>query len=130
MKQILAEEKQLLKKSNVVTRKVPQYEELSVKALWPQVQGDEDVSKYFPDQFAVGKGPGRDYFFNVLNTVQPDFLNQIISHANKQRMSADGEIGQREAIKISQFWEEQLKLMPYNSSKCYLNLRFNFVFNV
>ena len=32
-------------------------------------------------------------------------------------MSAEGEIGQKESIKISQFWEEQLKAMPYLSSK-------------
>ena len=35
LKQVLAEEKQLLKKSEVVTRKVPQYEELAVKHIWP-----------------------------------------------------------------------------------------------
>ena len=128
MKQILAEEKQLLKKSEVVFTQVPQYEELSVKALWPQVQGDEGMAKYFPDQYAVGKGPGRDYFFNVLNTVQPDFLKQMVDHANKQRMSAEGVVGQREAIQISQFWEEQLKAMPYLSSKYLLITRFNFVY--
>ena len=103
----------------MVTRKVPQYEELSVKALWPQVQGDEDVSKYFPDQFAVGKGPGRDYFFNVLNTVQPDFLNQIISHANKQRMTTEGEKMKSQSIQISDYWAEQLKSMPYLSCKSF-----------
>ena len=62
---------------------VPHYDELSVKALWPQFAGDEDVAKYFPDHFAVGKGPGREYFFNIINTVQPDFLKQIVDHANK-----------------------------------------------
>ena len=62
---------------------MPHYEELSVKALWPQVANDEEISKYFPNQFAVGKGPGREYFFNIINTVQPDFLNQMIVHANK-----------------------------------------------
>ena len=83
LKQILAEEKQLLKKSEMVFIQVPHYEELSVKALWPQVAGDEEISKYFPDQFAVGKGPGREYFFNIINTVQPDFLKQMVEHANK-----------------------------------------------
>ena len=39
----------------------------------------------------------------------------MIDHANKQRMTAEGEAGQRESIKISQFWEEQLKAMPYIS---------------
>ena len=86
------------------------------------------MAKYFPDQYAVGKGPGREYFFNVLNTVQPDFLKQMVDHANKQRMSAEGVVGQREAIQISQFWEEQLKAMPYLSSKYFFITRFNFVY--
>ena len=86
------------------------------------------MAKYFPDQYAVGKGPGREYFFNVLNTVQPNFLKQMVDHTNKQRMSAEGVIGQQKSIKISQFWEEQLKAMPYLSSKYLLTTRFNFVY--
>ena len=83
LKQVLAEEKQLLRKSEVSFIEVPRYEELSVKALWPQVSDDDDVAKYFPDGFRVGKGPGREYFFNVLNTVLPDFLKRMVDHANK-----------------------------------------------
>ena len=59
------------------------YEELSVKALWPQMAEDPEVAKYFPNDFAAGKGPGRDYFFNVVNTIMPDFLKQMMDHANK-----------------------------------------------
>ena len=28
-------------------------------------------------------GPPRDYFFNILNTQQSDYLNQIMDHAAK-----------------------------------------------
>ena len=59
--------------------------------------------------------------------MQPDFLKQMIDHANRQRMTADGEVGQRESIKISQFWEEQLKAMPYLSRKSLYYLIFNFI---
>jgi len=62
---------------------VPHYEELSVKALWPQFSNEDDVKKYFPDELIPGKGPPREYFFNVLNTLQPDFLKQMMDHANK-----------------------------------------------
>ena len=80
---VLAEEKQLLRKQDVVFIQVPHYEELSVKALWPQMAEDPEVAKYFPNDFAAGKGPGRDYFFNVVNTIMPDFLKQMMDHANK-----------------------------------------------
>lgn len=118
LKQVLAGEKDLLKKTEVDYINVPHYEELSVKALWPQFADDPEVSKYFPDTFAEGKGPARDYFFNVVHTVQGDFLEQLLEHANAQRMTTAGERGQLESIKISEYWEEQLKDMPYLSRKC------------
>ena len=120
LKQVLAGEKDLLKKTEVDYINVPHYEELSVKALWPQFADDPEVSKYFPDTFAEGKGPARDYFFNVVHTVQGDFLEQLLEHANAQRMTTAGERGQLESIKISEYWEEQLKDMPYLSRKCQL----------
>ena len=73
------------------------------------------MMKYFPDKYPAGKGPPRDYFFNVLNTLHPDYLAQVMSHANRQRMTSEGEGMQRESIRISEFWEEQLRSMPYLS---------------
>ena len=35
---------------------------------------DSVFMSYFPDTYAKGKGPPRDYFFNILNTQQPDYL--------------------------------------------------------
>ena len=85
------------------------------------------MAKFFPDKFADGKAPGREYFFNVVNSVLPDFLKQMLDHANKQRMTAEGEKGQAESIQISQFWEEQLKAMPYLSRKCHRSTSFSFL---
>ena len=96
---------------------VPHYDELSVKQLWPQFQNDDLLARYFPDDFPKDKGPPREYFFNVLHTLYPDFLQRVLDHAHKQRMTSEGEAQQEQAIKISQYWEEQLKLMPYLSRK-------------
>jgi hypothetical protein len=41
----------------------------------------------------------------------------MLDHANKQRMTVEGESGLKESIKMSEYWEEQLKSMPYLSSK-------------
>ena len=73
---------------------------------------------YFPDVYPKGKGPPRDYFFNVLNTLHPDYLAQVMVHANKQRMTTEGERMQKESIQISDYWAEQLNSMPYLSRKC------------
>ena len=53
---------------------VPHYDELSVKSLWPQFAEDEEVARYFLDDFSKDKRPSREYFFNIVNTIQPDYL--------------------------------------------------------
>ena len=54
---------------------------------------------------------------NVLNTLEGDFLQQCMGHANEQRLAAFGKGQENETIQISQFWEEQLKSMPYLTQK-------------
>ena len=44
---------------------------------------DATFMLYFPDNFAENKGPSRTYFFDILNTLYPKYLAQIMSHANK-----------------------------------------------
>ena len=107
----------MLKKSEVATIQVPHYDELSVKALYPMFTKDAEMMSYFPDKYPPGKGPGREYFFNILNTKHPDYLEQVMAHANKQRISAEGEDMKKQSIKISEYWEEQLASMPYLSRK-------------
>ena len=81
------------------------------------------VYQYFPDVYPKGKGPPRAYFFNILNTIHPDYLANVMAHANKERMCADGEVLKSQSIEISQFWEEELKSMPYLSRE-YLPLNY------
>ena len=91
LKEVLGEDKQLLKKQEVNYIHVPQYDEISVKALWPEVKKDADFMQYFPSKYPKDKGPPREYFFNIMNTKMPDYLQQILDHANKLRMTASGE---------------------------------------
>ena len=119
MKAVLAGQKDLLKKDQVKEITVPKYDELSVKSIYPMFKKDAQMMKYFPDIYPKGKGPPRDYFFNILNTIHPDYLQQIMGHAAKQRMTAEGEAQQKEVIKISEYWTEQLASMPYLSCKCF-----------
>ena len=117
LKQVLAGEKQLLPKAEVTHVEVPHYDELSVKALYPMFKKDAEFMSYFPDKYPVGKGPPRAYFFNVLATKHPDYLAQVMEHANKQRMSSMGSAMQTETIAMTPFWQEQLASMPYMTRK-------------
>ena len=98
LKAVLAGQKHLMKKDDVKEIKVPKYDELSVQALYPQFQNDEVMMAYFPDTYPKGKSAPRDYFFNILNTIHPDYLTQVMAHANKERMSAEGEAQQAQRI--------------------------------
>ena len=106
-----------MKKSEVSTVEVPHYDELSVRRLWPELAKDGEFMQYFPSKYPVGKGPPRDYFFNVLNTLYPEYLTKVMAHANEQRMSTSGDDQRAKSIRITEFWEEQLKAMPYLSRK-------------
>ena len=88
LKAVLAGKKQLMKKNEVDYVTVPRYDELSVKTIFPMFAKDAEMMAYFPDQFPKGKGPPREYFFNILNTLHPDYLNQVMSHAAKERMTS------------------------------------------
>ena len=74
LKAILAGKKQLLKKADVNYVTVTKYDEISVKAMFPMFKKDPVFMSYFPDKYPKGKNPPREYFFNVLNTLQPDYF--------------------------------------------------------
>ena len=56
---------------------------------------------YFSDKYPKDKGPPREYFFNVLATIYPEYLKECIDHAAAQRMSIAGAGVQRQSIQIS-----------------------------
>ena len=61
---------------------VPRYDELSVKKFWPILQSDETFMRHMPDPGAEARLPERNYFWNVANTVQHDYVQNVITHAN------------------------------------------------
>ena len=83
LKEILAEEKELIPIADVRFINVPMFDELSVKRLWPEMQLSPDFMKFFPDKLPKGRLPDRDYFFNVMNTVNHPYTSQLIRHANE-----------------------------------------------
>ena len=85
LRAVLAERKALFKLTDVKFIVVPKYEELSVKDLMPHLQKDKTFMMYFPDKFPKGHPPDREYFFNVLNTLNPDYLSRVITHAKHIR---------------------------------------------
>jgi hypothetical protein len=85
---------------------------------------DAEFCSYFPTKFPKDKGPSREYFFNILNTLQPEYLAKLMAHASKERMAADNVNNQAKSIQISEYWADQLKDMPFLSRKYLLSETF------
>ena len=117
LKQVVNEEKDLLPVSEVKWVNMPQYDELSVSNLWPQVKTQKEVMKYIPSKFRKGQQCSRAYFFNVLNTVLPAYVDKLIKHANNKRMDAGIDDPKLDYIELSDRWYKELMAFPFVSSK-------------
>ena len=115
LKEVLTEDKALLRLDQVSRVNVPLYDELSVGNIWPMMKSDEQFMLYFPTKMAKGRVPDREYFFNILNTFQPLYVDQIIRHANAQRNSMANETQAKETIEVSDKWWNALKASPFLS---------------
>jgi len=115
MKQLLAEDKKLLELRQVIHCSVPQYDELSVKKFWPLMQPDVAFMLYMPDPMPDGRLPEREYFWNVLNTLQTAYVQRLIEHANAQRMTLQEDADGGDAIEISDEWWRKLNALPFVS---------------
>ena len=75
---------------------------------------DTVFMQYMPDPTPDGRIPEREYFWNVLNTLQEAYVQQLIEHANTQRNTLQ-EDRDGEAIEISEDWWLKLTAMPFVS---------------
>ena len=117
LKEVFAEDKALLRLNQVSRINVPLYDELSVANIWPMMKSDEKFMMYFPTKMAKNRLPDRGYMFNILNTIQPNYLQALITHANDQRNSVSNEAIAREAIEVTDDWWNALNSVPFISRK-------------
>ena len=68
---------------------------------------------YMPDPTPDGRLPEREYFWNVLNTLQAKYVQRLIEHANAQRMTVQED--EADAIEISEEWWQKLNALPFVS---------------
>ena len=78
LRQILLEQKKLLTLEEVKIVEVPKFQELSVQNLYPKFINKPKFMIYFPDKLPKGRLPDLSYFFNVINTLYPDYTKELI----------------------------------------------------
>ncbi len=88
-----------------------------MKILYPQAIEDQLLRKYFPENCDKSKPLDRQYFFNVLNTVYPEYVASVISHASKQRNEPGQDEEKKNYILIADEWYNKLMQHPFLSSK-------------
>ena len=87
LRKVLKGEKKLLKVSECKFVNVPKFDELGVNNIFPKFKSDPDVMLYLQDDYPKNKYPDRTYFYTVLNTVHPEYVSNMIAHANKSRFA-------------------------------------------
>ena len=117
MRQVLKGEKALLPMAECKFVTVPMYDELSVKNIFPKFHGDSEIMKYLQDEYPKNRYPDRAYFFTILNTVHPEYVSNMIAHANNARYAPFGEAKEHDTVVVNEEWLDKLKKLPFYSSK-------------
>ncbi len=94
------------------------YDKLAVKNMWPHCQDIPGIMRHFPDKLPKGRLPDREYFWNVINTLNEEYVGNLIRHANGQRNAATGFKHKEEQIAVSEKMIGLLNEQPYISRKC------------
>jgi hypothetical protein len=103
--------------SNAEVRRIvwPNYAEISVKALWPEFSVREETAQYFPSYIPQGRQMDKTFFFNVLNTIVPEELEQILRYALVQRNDKATDPETKDVIMVTPEIEEELRKFPFVS---------------
>ena len=78
MRKLFKGEKRAFKVTDVRRIILPLIDELSCKAMLGMIKNDEEVLVYLPDEYLKKLKPDHIFFFNIINTVHPGFLPQLI----------------------------------------------------
>ena len=81
LRDVFRDEKKLMKMADVVPVNVPLYQEINVHDVQEMFSSHKGFMMHLPDRMAKGRQIDRTYFFNVLNTLETEKLQQIIRHA-------------------------------------------------
>ena len=96
---------------------MPNFDELSVKELWPQMFENEEFMKYFPTPGPSTRLPCRTYFFNIMNTLMGEYVRQIMTHAQTVRANKSHMLEAVQTIEVTDEWFDKLKAVPFVSCK-------------
>jgi hypothetical protein len=121
LKEVLAGRKHLIPRARLRPIEVPKYDELSVVNLIADIMKDimkeKELAKFFPEQRTKADLPDRQFFFNVVNTFDPDYLAALLKHAHDLRFGAKNPQDNPTTIEVNEQWAKELQASPFYSRK-------------
>jgi hypothetical protein len=120
LKEVFADRKHLIPRPQLRPVEVPKYDELSVVSLITDVMAQPELAKFFPQQRTVADLPEREFFFNVVNTADPQYVSALIKHAHSLRFGDKDPNSNKNIIEVTQEWVKELEASPYYSRNTYL----------
>ena len=84
--QIIKSEKLYYMQTNIKQMYIPQWEELAVKYVWAEAMMHHSFKHYLPDHWSPSNHQvDRGFFFAILGSVCPEYVNGLISDCRIQR---------------------------------------------
>ena len=117
LRQVLAEDKDLLELKHVKFVHIPAYDELSVKAFWPMMKNDPAFMMYSPDKLPKNHIPDKDYFWNIFNTLYEEYVSELVQKANEQRNTVTNKQQAEQVMQVTEGWWDKLNAVPFMSCK-------------
>ena len=118
IQKLFKNEKIALRMDDVRRINLPLWNEFSVPNLIKIFKDDSTVGQYLPDQWFEGKKPSREFLINIINTVHPGYLDELLVEQNKARCIVSSDANQGNSIQVTTQWKEILESHPMaNKSK-------------
>jgi len=121
LQQILKKEKAVLNQQQVKQLQVPCWAELSPKKVWATAMQLPDFASYIPDSWSAdSKLLERPFFYGVLVSLAPDYVQALIKDCREQRAQLVA-LAKAEkplaGVRIDATWMEELLADGFVSSK-------------
>jgi hypothetical protein len=85
LQQIMSLTKAFFRRSEVRQFQIPMWPELAVSKIWSQAALQPTFLTYLPDTWTATKKTERDFFWAILVTIQPDYVENLINDCRRQR---------------------------------------------
>ena len=104
LKEVFAGRKHIIPRAQLRPIEVPKYDDLSVVSLIADIMKEKELAKFFPEQRTKADLPNRQFFFNVVNISDPDYLTTLLKHGHELRFCAKNLQDNPTTIEVSEQW--------------------------